>query len=106
MSTSNTKDSAIVSAVVGVGMMAVVGGTLIGVLLALPDSGNPATTITIMLGFFGTIIPTMLNALLGGRANRKLDRVLNGEMDAKIEAAVHRVLDQREPIAAVLPEDK
>jgi hypothetical protein len=99
MTTPNKQDSAIVTAVVAVGLVAVVGATLVGVLLALPDSANPATTITIVLGFFGTIVPTVLNALLGGRANRKLDRVLNGEMDAKIEAAVHRVLDQRETAA-------
>lgn len=94
--TTKTPDGAIVNAIIVVGTLAVLGATLIGVLMALPDSSNPATTITIVIGFFGTIVPSVLNAVLGGKANKKLDRVLNGEMDQKIEDAVHRVLDERE----------
>lgn len=96
MTVSKTPDGTIANAVIIVGTLAVLGATLIGILLALPESSNPATTITIVIGFFGTIVPSVLNAVLGTRANKKLDRVLNGEMDAKIEDAVHRVLDERE----------
>lgn len=94
-----------------VGFAAVVGGTCIGVLVALPDSQNPATILTIVLGFFGVIATTLSSLVLGGRANekldraseqldvteRKVDRVLNGEMEAKIEAVLHRVLAERQP---------
>lgn len=71
------------------GTLAIVAALIVGVLLALPASQNPATVLAIVFGFLG-------NAVLSRKANGKLDRVLNGEMDRKIEDAVHRVLDQRD----------
>lgn len=91
-----TQDRALLSVIGFVGIAAVIGGTIIGVLWAMPDSSNPETILVIVLGFAATIVTALGNALLGGKANEKLDRVLNGEMDRKIEAAVHRVLDARE----------
>lgn len=107
MSTVNRgAESATVATVVAVlGVLAIVGATVIGVLIAVPESKNPAQVVTVVLGFFGTTIPVLLTVLLGKNANQKLDRVLNGEMDAKIESAVHRVLDAREPITAVVTEE-
>ncbi|MBM7510051.1 uncharacterized membrane protein (DUF485 family) [Nocardioides salarius] len=93
------------TAVLVIGVLAIAGATIIGVLVAIPESKNQAATLTIVLGFLGTSIPTVLNAVLGKKANKKLDRVLNGEMDRKIMTAVHQVLDEREPLSAVDPTD-
>lgn len=93
-----------------VGFAAVVGATTVGVLLALPKSSNPATTLTMVFGFFGLLVTLISSLVLGNRANQKLDvvaddtkRLLNGEMEAKIAGVVerlvpelvHQVLDER-----------
>lgn len=93
-----------------VGFAAVVGATTVGVLLALPNSSNPATTLTMVFGFFGLLVTLISSLVLGNRANQKLDvvagdtkRLLNGEMEDKIAGVVerlvpeivHQVLDER-----------
>lgn len=90
MSAPPTRDPLIL-AVLGVGLASVCGLTIVGVLHELPDA-QMGTALPLVIGFLGTMLAALTNTALGSRANQKLDRVLNGEMDAKIEAAVTRVL--------------
>lgn len=73
--------------------------------LIVTDSVTSENTplITIVTGFFGLFITQVLGKQQ--TLNRieavhgKVDRVLNSEMDAKIEAAVHKVLTAHEEAA-------
>lgn len=64
--------------------------------VAAPESANPATVITIMLGLTGIFIPALVGAIVAGRGSQKMDRVLNGEMDGKIVRNVHKAMDERD----------
>lgn len=90
------QDASLAGVALVLGTLGLLGATIIGVLLALPESQNPAVVLTIIFGFLSTQVPAMTGAILGRRANEKLDRVLNGEMDRKIVGGVHTALDQRD----------
>lgn len=94
MPTPPTRENALLNTVQALGLAAVVGAIIIGVLLALPDSQNPATVLTLVLGFLGTQLPGLVANVHGRRANEKLDKVLNGTMDRKIEDAVERTVER------------
>lgn len=69
--------------------------------LSISDSANAENTpmITTVLGFFGLFIMSAVGKIKSAkRADNlegKVDRVLNGEMDAKIARVVHQVMDER-----------
>ena len=64
---------------------------------SITDTSTPL--ITTVLGFFGLFIMSAVGKIKAAKASErtesKVDRVLNGEMDAKIAKAVHKVLDER-----------
>ena len=81
------------------GALAIASAFVFGI--AVSDSATDATTplITTVLGFFGLFVMSAVGKIKGakqiGNVEQKVDRVLNGEMDAKIENAVRNVLDER-----------
>jgi len=70
--------------------------------IALPDSRNPLSLVSILLGTIPTTTGVIVLLANQGKTietvdavNTKVDRVLNGEMQGKIETAVHNVLNTR-----------
>ena len=88
------------------GALAIAAAFVFGI--AISDSATDSNTplITTVLGFFGLFIMSAIGKAQAAKRSEqtqavveetsaKVDRVLNGEMDAKIAAVVHNVLDQR-----------
>lgn len=65
--------------------------------IAVPDGGNAGSLTALLLANLATALPLLLN--LGKTANieRVVEHQANGGGDAKIKAAVHAVLDERDP---------
>ena len=75
--------------------------------LVVTNNVNESSTplITTVLGLVSLFVYTMVS---GGRVEKKVDRVLNGEMEDKIARALHAVLDQRaeaQTVTETLPEN-
>lgn len=92
----------------GVAVLAIVCATAIGVFAVVPHAANPGFVLTQILSFGGLALAAIRGQYSTDKArtevdaaNGKLDRVLNGEMDKKIERAVHKVLSEREPLPVV-----
>lgn len=96
MTNETRNGSSTVSAVIILGSLFIFGMIIVCVLVAIPDSQNPAYVLASVFGFLGIALPALLNASQGQKANAKLDRVLNGEMDSKMQRNIHSVLDERE----------
>lgn len=77
------------------GLVFIIAAALVAILIAVPSSKNPGTVVLILLGLLANGVPILLGGIVNGRNSQKLDRVLNGEMDAKIKANVHQALNER-----------
>lgn len=94
-----------------VAVLAIVCVTVVGAYAVVPHSNNPGFVVTQLLSFAAVGVAAIRGQYSADKAREsaqaadgKLDRVLNGEMQAKLEKAVHDVLDQRTPIPAVVEE--
>lgn len=76
---------------------------LIGAAVSISLATESDARLGSMMAIIGPAIATTITGLLtlGGvrRANRKVDKVLNGVMDAKIKNGVHAALDERDTSA-------
>lgn len=69
-------------------------GAIVSVALGTGDEGRAATVLTILAGILATTV-SAFSTLFGVRdVNRKVDKVLNGVMDEKIQRNVITALDQ------------
>ena len=72
--------------------LGICGAFLLGVILTNRVNADSTPLILTFMGFVGLL----LNSRVGtNRVEEKVDRVLNGEMEAKIETALKKVLDSR-----------